>query len=228
MNKIIIKFLWLLKPIIEWFDHTFTSPWSVKKINFDEYYYFKDQMQPGFVFVTDTYGQGSNLINPSKGKHGAIYFGKGFKSYLESLLEIFSNEPQFDQKKLERLKNFYNTHQLSDDIPYVIEALGKGVTVTSLGKFMTTKDKLKCFKPKFASAGQMNIVISFAVEDLGLGYDWGFSEDDNYKYCFEVVIDAYKKVFPNIEFKSDTVLGHRFYLANAFYDETLWEKLVDL
>jgi hypothetical protein len=117
---------------------------------------------------------------------------------------------------------------IKDEIPYVIEAVGEGVTVKSLGKFFTTKDKLKAYNPKFATDDQMSQVANNCILDLGLGYDYGFEDDDNYKYCFEVVVDGYKSVFPDLLLKEESVLGHKFYLASAFYDDKLWSLVIYL
>ena len=45
---------------------------------------------------------------------------------------------------------------------------------------------------------------------------------------FEVVVDGYKSVFPDLLLKEESVLGHKFYLASAFYDDKLWSLVIYL
>lgn len=50
-------------------------PFTHKKITGKEYYELRDNILPGTVFLTKTLGEFSNIINPSKIPHGAIYLG---------------------------------------------------------------------------------------------------------------------------------------------------------
>lgn len=50
-------------------------PFSRKKITGVEYYLLRDKIKVGDALLTTTRGEFSNLINPEKIKHGAIYVG---------------------------------------------------------------------------------------------------------------------------------------------------------
>ena len=68
-------FLRLVRPfIILWGKMHF--PFTHKKINGQFYYQVRDLIQVGTVLLTSTRGEFSNLFNPSKPKHGAIYIGR--------------------------------------------------------------------------------------------------------------------------------------------------------
>ena len=60
-----------LKPIL-----TMASPWSHKKISGMDYYKIKSLLQEGDVILSKTYGNFSNVLNPSELKHGAIFIGQ--------------------------------------------------------------------------------------------------------------------------------------------------------
>lgn len=220
------KILLFFKPFILWFDHTFTIPFSVKKINADHYFMWKPRIRKGMIFVTDTYGQASNVINPSKGKHGAIYFGKGLKSYL---MELTKGSKNLEWEFGAPFAGWYslNIDKISDDIEYVIEALGHGVTATSVIKFLTTKDVVKGYLPLFVEEGGCVNAAENACHDLGLPYDFEFNGADNAKYCFEVVLDAYLKESPKTAFVMDDYFGYLVYTSNAFRDQANFVNIID-
>jgi hypothetical protein len=236
MQNFFSKLFWKLKPVLDFIDKAFTIPFSIKKITGDHYYEWRDKIVPGTVFLTNTQGVGSNLINPSELKHGAIYFGKNLKTAINKFIDAFNHsynqhkDPK-DLEKIDRLHKFLLENKISDDICYVIEALGKGVTATNLVKFLTTKDKLLIIKPKFADNYEMRKVATTTAVWLGLPYDYGFNHDETSKYCFEVVADAYSIHYPGIKLKQTQ--WHFFskklfecYLAETFLDEN-WEVIID-
>jgi len=68
---------WLLEkaePFIKW-QGSLHMPWTHKKITGVHYYKYRKQIQPGTVLLATTYGEISNLFNPAKIKHAAIYMG---------------------------------------------------------------------------------------------------------------------------------------------------------
>jgi hypothetical protein len=220
------KILLFLKPIVIWFDKVFTIPFSIKKIDADLYYLWRDRFKAGMVFVSDTYGQGSNLLNPSKGKHGCIYFGTGLKTHLTELIDAHNRK---EIELPEHLIDFCHKHLdgIKDEIEYVIEALGSGVTATSVTKFLTTKDVIRAYYPNFCIETAMFQSAKNACLDLGLPYDFAFNGADDSKYCFEVVIDAYLKEFPEVTFKMDKFFGYEVITSNAFEDKLKWVKQID-
>lgn len=246
-EKIIIELLWSLSSFVKWFDKVFTIKASVKKVTGDDYYKYRDLINKGMVFVTSTGGQGSNLINPSKDKHGAIYFGRGLKTYIEevifqlerdlsdSVMYVDSKTFEINIKKqdlIKRLSESLVKYGITDDICYVIESVGEGVKPTNLVKFMTTKDLFVGFNPIFVDEYKrkeiMNKAANIAVLDLGLPYDYGFSDGEDAKYCFEVPADAYKLAYPGLELKKEKLLGHQFFLASAFRDKKNWKEEISL
>jgi hypothetical protein len=50
-------------------------PWSVKKFNGTDYHNVLRLIKEGDIFLTTTKGELTNIFNPSKYKHGAIYIG---------------------------------------------------------------------------------------------------------------------------------------------------------
>ena len=63
-----------LKPLIKWIGKVHV-PFSRKKITGKHYYLMRDMISPGCIFLTKTYGEMTNLINPGEMKHAAIYSG---------------------------------------------------------------------------------------------------------------------------------------------------------
>jgi hypothetical protein len=51
-------------------------PFSHKKVDGKDYYRIRNFIQPGTVLLTNIKGEFSNLYNPEKIKHGAIYVGR--------------------------------------------------------------------------------------------------------------------------------------------------------
>lgn len=54
----------------------------------------------------------------------------------------------------------------------VVEAVGKGVTVTDLVSFMVTKDFVMARRPKFLDDEGMALAAQMAESKVGLPYDW--------------------------------------------------------
>ncbi len=74
LGKIANKFLDFVKPFVIWWGHLHW-PFAHKKITGDHYYLWRDYIEPGYVLLSTTYGELSNLINPVDIKHGAMYAG---------------------------------------------------------------------------------------------------------------------------------------------------------
>lgn len=75
-----------LKPLIG-FWAKLHWPYSIKKIKGKHYYKWRQDIKIGHILLTKTNGQFSNLINPTKIKHGAMYIGnyKGLPSVIEAV-----------------------------------------------------------------------------------------------------------------------------------------------
>lgn len=239
MRKFINWLFWKSKPFIEWVDRKLTWPYSIKKINGNHYYLWRDRIDKGHAFLTNIEGMGSNYINPSKFKHGAIYFGRGLKTQIYKAIDELNLQLELspvDRKvitdKIDRLLKVLIDFKVNDEIYYVIEAVGKGVVPTGLVTFLTTKDRVVILEPEFTDFNGMSRAADIAVFDLGLPYDFGFSHDDSYKYCFEVVADAYEKACRDVKLKrvEYKLFGWQVYntfLADTFLDEEKWCVVLD-
>lgn len=230
------KFLWFIQPIVYFIDHALTVPFSIKKIHGGHYYIWRDRIKKGMIFITDTYGAGSNIMNPSDGNHGAIYFGFGIATALSDLLAELESDvktantekyAKLVQEKITRIRHAISLHSafpLRDDVPYVIEAVGSGVIITNLVKFLTTKDAVRGVIPNFCSPNEMVMAAESALHELGKEYDYGFAMNNGSKYCFEVCADAYLDAVPSVELKTKTYKllfweVMEVYLASTFDDK---------
>lgn len=238
-NPWLVKIILFFKPIVMWIDKWLSIPHIVKKVNGNEFYQWYPILKKGMVFISDTRGHGSNLINPSNGKHGAIYFGLGLKTEIDSvvshLIEVLNVEPDSSSKavieaKIKRLSEA--SKKVSDSIPYVIEAVGQGVIANDLVSFLTSKDRVRGLEVNKAIGVLdaeliMSISAEQAVNDLGLAYDYGFANSDTEKYCFETVVDAYKSTCKDIDLKPKVVLHQDFYDAESFWNSKDFTLVLD-
>ena len=76
MRKIRKMILKLLMPLIKWMGGV-SSFWSMKRITEKSLADYKLIAKKGDYFLTDTYGELSNLFNSSEVNHGAWYLGDG-------------------------------------------------------------------------------------------------------------------------------------------------------
>lgn len=240
--SIISKIMWLFAPIIQWIDKTFTLKSSIKIVDGDYYYMYRDRIEKGDVFLTSANGHGSNLINPSDVNHGAIYFGKGLRTAILLVVDrlhemnnvIYNQSNPIYADKIKRLNTILNNYNVSDEICYVIEAVAEGTIPTNLVKFMTTKDRLICLKPVFADDKQKVAASNLSIEDLGKPYDYGFSEDSYNRYCFEVPAMSYESIVPNLalkrhDFKILWKVVHQAFLADTYLeDKNNWRIAFDI
>ena len=232
MRDFITKLFWKLRPFIKWVDHTFTIKSSIKKINGDHYYLWRDDINMGMVLLSNTNGAGSNIINPADINHAGIYYGRGLKSAiemtandLEEKLPSMSNIPKIKSTQLtiERLHETIKKYDVRDDICYVIEAVGSGTIPTNLVKFLTTKDKVKVLDPICLSEKNKYRAADLAILDFGKPYDFGFSDDAENRYCFEVVAKAYENADPSLKLNRHAYKLFGFYLYDSFLSDTFDE-----
>lgn len=109
-----------------------------------------------------------------------------------------------------------------DGICYVAEATGKGVVLTDLVTFLTTKDIVVGCAPTFIRPDGMfektlqNITLRF----VGTPYDYLFSKGDKALYCFELAATSLKSVYPELQLKCKEIIkGKRIYDGNTFLDD---------
>lgn len=115
-----------------------------------------------------------------------------------------------------------------DKIKYVIEAIGEGVTESNLVKFLTTKDRVVILRPRFFSPEKEGLLIEAAAYYNGLPYDYEFQQDDTEYYCFELIINIFKALYPDKVFPCKRVFGQNIYDSDTFvYDPRDWELILD-
>lgn len=184
-----VKFMFgVATPFVKFINNFINMPFSKKHITGDHYYLWRDTITKGHVFLASTSGVGTNLINVSALKHGAIYYGRGLKTAMEILIST-SGDAAFNDRLIKILRKY----NVQDDICYVIESVYDGVVPTSLVKFLTTKDVFVCTEPKEGDRyAAMETAADNSLLDLGLEYDYRFSENNGRRYCFEVVGNAYE------------------------------------
>ncbi len=116
------------------------------------------------------------------------------------------------------------------DIRYVAEATGKGAVLTDLVTFLTTKDLVIGCKPTFIRDYDK---FKYAIQDAALGfkdieYDYMFKIGNKNLYCFELVAECFKCVFPYINLKCNNIAkAKKIYDENTFLDEEFFEVIID-
>ena len=105
-----------------------------------------------------------------------------------------------------------------NDAPYVIEAIGKGVTLTSLGIFLLRKDHAAILDPIFASKQQKIAAAEEAKHLVGRDYDNDYKSGNEAFYCAEIVWFCYDKIIKPSPFILNEVLGEKTITPDDFYN----------
>lgn len=119
---------------------------------------------------------------------------------------------------------------LGDDICYVAESTGRGVVLTDLVSFLTSKDIVIGVEPKFIRNKEIFEVElkDAALKFQGVPYDYMFQHGEKAFYCFEFVATCFKSVYSEIQFKcKEIVKGKRIYDANTFLDKDFFNVVFD-
>jgi len=140
------------------------APFSHKEVTGYHVYSIVPHLKAGAGFVTYTNGEFSNLFIPGRFSHYAMYYQEEHVS--------------FDGKPYK--------------VPYVIEAIGKGVCKTDLITFLTRKDRVVLIYPTFCDEKVMTRASEVAARLIGQPYDYGFASGNNAWFCSEVGQHAYK------------------------------------
>lgn len=231
-KSMVSRILLFLSPIVKWIDIKLSVPYHHKKVTGEHYFLWRNAIEAGTVFLTNTLGAGSNLINPSEINHAGIYFGKGLLDYINDVIEmkkLETDEVSIDLVK--RLQGILNSYNVRNEINYVLEATGRGVIPTDLVSFLTSKDLVLGKKPTFCSPELALDASRIAVYDLGKEYDYSFSHAEDTKYCFEVCGDAYERIvegkkLKRIEYKIFGMKVHDVFLSDTFRTGD-WETVFD-
>jgi Permuted papain-like amidase enzyme, YaeF/YiiX, C92 family len=73
----------------------------------------------------------------------------------------------------------------------VIEATGKGVSVTNLEDFCYTKDKIAVCRSRFCKNKDLLRVVKYARDLRGSPYDYYFEPNEDAFYCAELIAAAF-------------------------------------
>jgi hypothetical protein len=115
-----------------------------------------------------------------------------------------------------------------EGIPTVIEAVGKGVIFTDLVTFLTSKDKVIGLKPDFITQDDKIHIGVEAQKRIGLAYDYFFNTNNNAYYCFELIVDIFKSIKPNVILKSvEIIKNYRIYDESTFLEDDRFFKIFD-
>lgn len=115
-----------------------------------------------------------------------------------------------------------------DGIPTVIEALGKGVKLTDLVSFLTSKDRVIGLKPSFINETDKVFIPTEANKLVGLPYDYYFKSDNKKFYCFELIVNIFKSVKPSVILEKEEIVKEYFiYDESTFLDDNRFIKLFD-
>lgn len=188
MQSFLEKLISLFSPLVKWWGHLHI-PFTHKKINGRHVYRFSPFFKKGDILCSETRGEFSNIINPSKIKHGAIFYGTGLKSAILKEIEAL----EYGDLDRVNLQNLITTHEIEDHIPYVIEAIGLGVVPTDIITFMTEKDIFAHIQWEHGS----DIAEAAAEESLKYllwPYDYDFKIGNRKMYCFELCAVSYINV----------------------------------
>jgi len=112
------------------------------------------------------------------------------------------------------------------NIPMVLESVGRGVVLTDLVSFMTTKDKIVAFEPGFEynketfKAGSAHL--------LGSEYDYLFSSGNKKYYCFEAVVQMFMMAGAGKEWIVENKLGRSYFTSTTFTEDSSFHKLFEV
>ena len=116
----------------------------------------------------------------------------------------------------------------NDEVKYVLEAVGKGVVLTDLVTFLTTKDLVICIEYKSSLKNSFNGLSKFVELVKGTPYDYLFNQDGKSFYCYELCADFIKECFPTVNLKSKEIIKNKYiYDHETFLDNELFSIIFD-
>ena len=100
----------------------------------------------------------------------------------------------------------------------VVEAIGKGVSVTDFEDFCSGKDRIAIMRPLFCTAETCKIAAMNAASQIGKPYDYYFEMGEKAFYCAELITWAYfNATIGTSPFTKRTVMGAETVLPVDFY-----------
>jgi len=113
-------------------------------------------------------------------------------------------------------------------IKYIMESVADGVIKTDLVTFLTSKDRIVIIEPTFADDAMMKNVAMQALLYKDTAYDFQFKEGDQKLYCFELIFEAYRKLFPDQRFKKAEVFGRMVWTSDSLLEDSAnWRIVLD-
>ena len=113
----------------------------------------------------------------------------------------------------------YVGNALNTDVKYVLEATGKGVILTDLVTFLTSKDVVVYVEYKHTLKTSFVGLSNFINVTKGVQYDYLFSSDGKAFYCFELCAFFVYKTF-NVALTPKHITNNK----NIFTHETFLNK----
>lgn len=118
---------------------------------------------------------------------------------------------------------------LGNEIKYVAEATGKGVVLTDLVTFLTTKDMVIGCRLKDKKDDLYQFELQQHVKRyVGREYDYIFNSGKDSFYCFELCAQCIKDCDPKIQIKQfEIVAGKSVYSEDTFLDPSTFSTTID-
>ena len=118
---------------------------------------------------------------------------------------------------------------MKDGIGYVLEATKKGVILTDLVTFMTTKDVIVGFKSNYLTEEDKALLPTEAKRLVGTPYDYLFQDSEKSMYCFETIAHVLQSLRPEVRIKKfDIVKSKSIYSYKSYYqDGDLFDEIFD-
>lgn len=115
-----------------------------------------------------------------------------------------------------------------EGIPTVIEAVGKGVVLTDLVSFLTSKDRVIGLNPNFLDYDDKKYLPLEALKFKGLPYDYLFKSGNKAFYCFELVVNIFKSTVPSAILKTEEIVkGYLIYDESTFLEDDRFKIIFD-
>ena len=115
-----------------------------------------------------------------------------------------------------------------DGVGYVAEAVGRGVVLTDLVTFLTTKDTVVVCNPKFKFDKLLVTEKALLAVEKRKPYDYMFTGGDKAFYCFELAVHCLSNIYTQNKFKlAEMALSKMIYNHNTFLDSEMFDVVVD-
>ncbi|MCL1824599.1 MAG: protein tyrosine phosphatase [Betaproteobacteria bacterium] len=233
------------KGISEWMGQTRVAKGDQFLMSRDQIKALHPRLQPGDILLERREWYLSNIGLPGFWPHAALYIGdeKERGAYFDTpeirtwLQTQGIADGRFETLLKTRFPKAYPLSQQPDDkgdMPRIIEAIGKGISFTSL-EHSAAADSLAVLRPRLSRLEIAKAILK-SFEYSGRPYDFDFDfRTDNELVCTELVYKSYRpgKDRQGLDWPTTTVVGRPVLTANNIvrhFDET-WQtpaQLVDL